>query len=664
MGFSKNDFDKVDLRIKNITEQTVEQIEVDSELPPTIEQLEDNNKTYSIMAAILFIDIRKSTHLTENSQAKSMVKIYRSFMRMAVDCVRKNGGVTRQFLGDRIMGVFIDSIDKNGSIVDSAADKAINAARSLQTVIDYSLNKYLKTNVNGKVIECGIGIDYGKVLVTQVGMYGLESDENRENEVDCVWVGNTTNYASKYSDIASGGEIFISNNVFKQMSDEYREVFVKSAKYKGRKLFQGYVAKDYYLEFSEDLGKPIKIEEDTTVESDTFEGLADGIREIERLQDKLIQREKQLAVLEDKIKRENQDYEDKYNNENVAKLRAFDERDTAKKELQEILKDYYVDIKSILSKVHYREYQYMDKVGKKDLILMIEKEYELGRLLGKTSKEVSLELGCYLIGIYDYFQEYSKSFDVMLVMAELSDYWVDLETATLNWANKEHILYKLYNEIERALVNYRVKNERRKNFEGYLQTIKKIRGVLTMENNNNLTQENRAFKNGDAYETLGIINTWIGNMDTKVSFALALAGVLIGVIFEKGMPSAFERITEVSKLAELSGGEIIAAILVALLYLSSFISILCFMLSIIARVKNLNNAPSIFFFGSIGNMTLENYKSAVKDMDEKEMIDDLEEQIHTNSKICSLKAKWYNKGIKFLLATVILWFVCMIFQLI
>ena len=182
-----------------------------------------------------------------------------------------------------------------------------------------------------------------------------------------------------------------------------------------------------------------------------------------------------------------------------------------------------------------------------------------------------------------------------------------------------------------------------------------------MEHNDNQQQENRAFKKEDAYETLGIINTWTGNMDTKVSFALALAGVLIGVIFEKGMPSAFERITEVQKLAELSGGEIIAAILVALLYLSSFISILCFMLSIIARVKNLNNASSVFFFGSIGNMTLEN---AVKDMDEKEMIDDLEEQIHTNSKICSLKAKWYNKGIKFLLATVILWFVCMIFQLI
>lgn len=185
-----------------------------------------------------------------------------------------------------------------------------------------------------------------------------------------------------------------------------------------------------------------------------------------------------------------------------------------------------------------------------------------------------------------------------------------------------------------------------------------------MSQNDNHQQVNRAFKKEDAYETLNIINTWIGNMDTKVSFALALVGVLIGVIFEKGIPNIFDRISQVSKLAELSGGEFIAAILVVLLYLSSFTSILCFMLSIIARVKNLNNAPSVFFFGSIGNMTLENYKNSVKNMEEKDIIDDIEEQIHTNSRICSLKAKWYNRGIKFLLATIILWFVCMVFKLI
>ncbi|MBP3506165.1 MAG: adenylate/guanylate cyclase domain-containing protein [Lachnospiraceae bacterium] len=158
------------------------------------------------------------------------------------------------------------------------------------------MNKYLKSNVNGKIIECGIGIDYGKVLVTQVGMYGVENDEDKENEVDCVWVGNTTNHASKYSDIASGGEVFISENVFNNMSDKHKEVFTKSAKYKGRKSFQGYVTREYYLEFSEELGKPVRIEEDNTVKLDTSEQLADGIKEIEKLQNSLIKRERELAV--------------------------------------------------------------------------------------------------------------------------------------------------------------------------------------------------------------------------------------------------------------------------------------------------------------------------------------------------------------------------------
>lgn len=476
MALTKSDFDRLDSRIKSITEQSVEQIEINSDLPPTVEQLEDNNKTYSIMAAILFIDIRKSTYLTENSQAKSMVKIYRSFMRMAVDCVRKNGGVTRQFLGDRIMGVFIDSVDEEGNISEKAVDKAINAARSLQTVIDFSLNKHLKSNVNGKVIECGIGIDYGKVLVTWVGMHGVECDDGKEDEKSCVWVGNTTNYASKYSDIASGGEIFISENVYKNLSEEYKEVWTKSAKYKGTKLFQGYITKDYYLEFSEELGSPIKIEEDNTVELDTSSQLADGIKEIERLQDKLIQREKELAVLEEKLKKENEEHEIRYNNANTEKISACNRRDEMEDEWRQLTENFYNTIKGILSKVHYQEYKYMDRIGKDYLYRLIEMEYDLGKKIGKGKEDIVFDLACYLIEIYDYFKDYPKAYDSMIIMAKKSDHWVKLEDATLKWANENNVLYKLFNEIERALVNFRVKYERRKDFEGYLKKIKEIRG--------------------------------------------------------------------------------------------------------------------------------------------------------------------------------------------
>lgn len=187
-----------------------------------------------------------------------------------------------------------------------------------------------------------------------------------------------------------------------------------------------------------------------------------------------------------------------------------------------------------------------------------------------------------------------------------------------------------------------------------------------MAQNNNQQQQNTssAFEKEDAYRSLEMVNTWINNLDTKVSFALALVGVLIGVIFSEGLPNAFQRISEVPKLAELNGGEIIAALLVGILYLTSFCSVYSFMMAIIARVKNENNAPSIFFFCSIGAIGLQNYKDKVNHLTEAQLLEDLEEQIHANSKICSKKAKWYNKGIKLLVSTIILWFICMTFQLI
>lgn len=39
MALTKCDFDRLDSRIKSITEQSVEQIEINSDLPPTVEQL-------------------------------------------------------------------------------------------------------------------------------------------------------------------------------------------------------------------------------------------------------------------------------------------------------------------------------------------------------------------------------------------------------------------------------------------------------------------------------------------------------------------------------------------------------------------------------------------------------------------------------------------------
>ena len=176
--------------------------------------------------------------------------------------------------------------------------------------------------------------------------------------------------------------------------------------------------------------------------------------------------------------------------------------------------------------------------------------------------------------------------------------------------------------------------------------------------------EMSAYTKEDAYQNLEMTNTWISNIDTKVSFAMAFVGVLIGVIFEMGFPRALQRVCEVSHVKELKCEEILGVILVCLLYVVGFASIVSFMFAIIARTKNLNNVSSIFFFGSIGKMDLQSYKEKINKMTEQQIIEDLAEQIHTNASICSQKIRWYNQGTKFLMATIILWFICVLFRLI
>lgn len=423
--FGKSDFTNVDDRLQKMTSQPVEQIEIDSDLPPTINELEDNNKTYVIQAAILFIDIRKSTYLTENSQAKSMVKVYRSFMRMAVDCVRKNGGVTRQFLGDRIMGVFMDTTDQQGNVQEKATDKAVDCARSLQTVIDYSLNKHLKNNVNGKVIECGIGIDYGKILVTKVGMYGVEADESKQDETDCVWVGNVTNHASKYSDLAGGGEIFISDSVYKALSDNLKssDVWQQSAKCKGSKLFEGYIAENYYLDFAQELGNPVRVEQDISVSRDTSVQLAAGIQAINKLQKDLQQNVESLAKQLEANKQKNSSITN-YGTRVIDKIKDF------------------------LSRISHNS-KGINRQAVSFYIGIINAYYDLGEVIGKSKMSLREDISHDLIDIYEALEMYQEAYEEMLFMAEYCS-WVHVPFAskTLVWAKNNNKIGRLSFEME------------------------------------------------------------------------------------------------------------------------------------------------------------------------------------------------------------------------
>ena len=47
------------------------------------------------------------------------------------------------------------------------------------------------------------------------------------------------------------------------------------------------------------------------------------------------------------------------------------------------------------------------------------------------------------------------------------------------------------------------------------------------------------FEKEDAYKSLEITNSWIGNLDTKASFLLAYLSVVMGFVVSHGVPVVF-----------------------------------------------------------------------------------------------------------------------------
>jgi hypothetical protein len=176
-------------------------------------------------------------------------------------------------------------------------------------------------------------------------------------------------------------------------------------------------------------------------------------------------------------------------------------------------------------------------------------------------------------------------------------------------------------------------------------------------------QTENNFSKEDAYQALELVNSWTNNADTKISFVLAYIAVLIGFVFYNAgaVPNAIQSFLSAT---QKSSNIVFGAVLVVFLYLCCLVSVVLFFLAIFGRIKNTSGEKSAFFFGTVSTMTLDDYRTKAVSMTDQDIVQDILEQIHTNSKICTKKFKLYNCGIYFLVASTFLCFLCMIFQLI
>lgn len=422
----ENEYNSAKTAIEKILDTDIEDIEITDTLP-LLDSLEDSNKVFKGNLSILFVDMRKSSDITEELGSKEMAKIYRSFIRIIIQSIRYSGGHSRQFAGDGIMGVFQDDYEDDGEIEITSSQKAIKAGRYISTLIDHCLNPVLQEYHDDLIIGYGIGIGTGEIMITKAGMRGREGDETVENEVGIIWVGSTTNYASKLCDLCEGGELFIDDETYSNIYN-FDNVWEKVSKIKGTKTYEGYLTKNYYLELPEKINvDPLTSDEENIKTQQTFiqEIFEETKKEASELIDEIIEKSTELANKLNEIKSREKDLNEKERQITKRETEAINFENNnykLKNELDTQMKSLYYDYKNIFSSTFLR----------KDLILTLEIDFweklledtiEVGKKIGKAEIETKTNLSHDIMRIYYYFEMYDKAYDSLCFIAEYSS-WI------------------------------------------------------------------------------------------------------------------------------------------------------------------------------------------------------------------------------------------------
>jgi len=150
--------------------------------------VEKTQRSKLLESTVLFVDLRGSTQISMQHDQQTLAALYSAYVRAMTRCGEYFGGHIRNIIGDRVMVVF----DRKGCFLN-----AVNTAILMNSVAKYVLNplfSYIE-------VRCGIGIDFGEMLVSKTGII-KQGKENTSNK-SLVWLGKPANIASKLTDRAN-----------------------------------------------------------------------------------------------------------------------------------------------------------------------------------------------------------------------------------------------------------------------------------------------------------------------------------------------------------------------------------------------------------------------------------------------------------------------------
>ena len=176
--------------------------------PDIVEELikEDANITLggeNRNIAILFIDIRGFTTLSEKRTPEQVVDLLNHYLEMVSEAIFAHHGTLDKYIGDAAMAIYNAPLDDDDPIyhaIQSAMDMVKHAKR---------VNTYAKEQYDVD-LGFGIGIHYGEAIVGNIGS---------SQRMDYTAISDAVNTASRIEGKAKRQQILVSEVVYELMKD-------------------------------------------------------------------------------------------------------------------------------------------------------------------------------------------------------------------------------------------------------------------------------------------------------------------------------------------------------------------------------------------------------------------------------------------------------------
>ena len=153
--------------------------------------------------AVLFVDVRGFTTMSERLDPETVVKILNRYLGMTSECIANNKGTLDKFVGDATMAFW------GAPLPDD--DAVYHAVRTALDIVAGSerVSAELSEEI-GEELHVGVGVHYGPAVVGNIGA---------ERHMDYTAIGDTVNTAARLEANAPGSTVYVSRTVCDILGD-------------------------------------------------------------------------------------------------------------------------------------------------------------------------------------------------------------------------------------------------------------------------------------------------------------------------------------------------------------------------------------------------------------------------------------------------------------